>query len=201
VNGKWLRRSKSQRQDRYGSFHPARRKVRAACDKIIERNSPANRPGQLEGKVRRHLSTLSRHAARSAGLARPACLDAYRLETRERLAKVFAANGFNRLSAAWVDVIPSRTTVYFLHHPACSAWRPRLFILDEADRNELRRRLKPCSSSYSAQPAMNDVGACRRQVIALRDRDRKPLGRAAGATCNYLYKVRRRTHRLGRLPT
>jgi putative endopeptidase len=195
VNGKWLDTFEiPSDRTRYGSFTLLAEKSEQRVRKIIEELAAAKPdPATLEGKVATiYNAYLDTGAIEARGLA-PAqpYLDRIKaMETREDLAKVFAANGFTAPVGGWVDVDSKQTDQYIFYiTQAGLGMGDRDYYLVDNDKNtELRAAYKAMLSSLLAAAGYDDADAAADKVISLETEIAKAhWDRAAGRNRNLTY--------------
>ena len=195
VNGKWLDTFEiPSDRTRYGSFTLLAEKSEQRVRKIIEELAAAKPdPATLEGKVATiYNAYLDTGAIEARGLApaQPYLDRIQAMETREDLAKVFAANGFTAPVGGWVDVDSKQTDQYIFYiTQAGLGMGDRDYYLVDNDKNaELRAAYKAMLSSLLAAAGYNDADAAANKVIALETEIAKAhWDRAAGRNRNLTY--------------
>jgi len=195
VNGKWLDTFEiPSDRTRYGSFTLLAEKSEQRVRKIIDELAAAKPdPATLEGKVAGiYNAYLDTAAIEAQGLApaRPYLDRIQAMETREDLAKVFAANGFTAPVGGWVDVDSKQTDQYIFYiTQAGLGMGDRDYYLVDSDKNtELRAAYKAMLSSLLGAAGYDDVGAAADKVIALETEIAKAhWDRAAGRNRNLTY--------------
>ena len=195
VNGKWLDTFEiPSDRTRYGSFTLLAEKSEQRVRKIIEELAAAKPdPATLEGKVATiYNAYLDTGAIEARGLApaQPYLDRIQAMETREDLAKVFAANGFTAPVGGWVDVDSKQTDQYIFYiTQAGLGMGDRDYYLVDNDKNtELRAAYKAMLSSLLAAAGYDDADAAADQVIAVETEIAKAhWDRAAGRNRNLTY--------------
>ncbi|MBU2607357.1 MAG: M13 family peptidase [Alphaproteobacteria bacterium] len=195
VNGKWLDTFEiPSDRTRYGSFTLLAEKSEQRVRKIIDELAAAKPdPATLEGKVAGiYNAYLDTAAIEAQGLApaRPYLDRIQAMETREDLAKVFAANGFTAPVGGWVDVDSKQTDQYIFYiTQAGLGMGDRDYYLVDSDKNtELRAAYKAMLSSLLGAAGYDDAGAAADKVIALETEIAKAhWDRAAGRNRNLTY--------------
>ena len=195
VNGKWLDTFEiPSDRTRYGSFTLLAEKSEQRVRKIIDELAAAKPdPATLEGKVAGiYNAYLDTAAIEAKGLtpAQPFLDRIQAMETREDLAKVFAANGFTAPVGGWVDVDSKQTDQYIFYiTQAGLGMGDRDYYLVDNDKNaELRAAYKAMLSSLLAAAGYNDADAAANKVIALETEIAKAhWDRAAGRNRNLTY--------------
>ena len=195
VNGKWLDTFEiPSDRTRYGSFTLLAEKSEQRVRKIIEELAAAKPdPATLEGKVATiYNAYLDTGAIEARGLApaQPYLDRIQAMETREDLAKVFAANGFTAPVGGWVDVDSKQTDQYIFYiTQAGLGMGDRDYYLVDSDKNtELRAAYKAMLSSLLGAAGYDDAGAAADKVIALETEIAKAhWDRAAGRNRNLTY--------------
>jgi len=195
VNGKWLDTFEiPSDRTRYGSFTLLAEKSEQRVRKIIDELAAAKPdPATLEGKVAGiYNAYLDTAAIEAKGLApaRPYLDRIQAMETREDLAKVFAANGFTAPVGGWVDVDSKQTDQYIFYiTQAGLGMGDRDYYLVDSDKNtELRAAYKAMLSSLLGAAGYDDAGAAADKVIALETEIAKAhWDRAAGRNRNLTY--------------
>ena len=195
VNGKWLDTFEiPSDRTRYGSFTLLAEKSEQRVRKIIDELAAAKPdPATLEGKVAGiYNAYLDTAAIEAKGLtpAQPFLDRIQAMETREDLAKVFAANGFTAPVGGWVDVDSKQTDQYIFYiTQAGLGMGDRDYYLVDNDKNtELRAAYKAMLSSLLAAAGYNDADAAADKVIAVETEIAKAhWDRAAGRNRNLTY--------------
>ena len=195
VNGKWLDTFEiPSDRTRYGSFTLLAEKSEQRVRKIIEELAAAKPdPATLEGKVATiYNAYLDTGAIEARGLApaQPYLDRIQAMETREDLAKVFAANGFTVPVGGWVDVDSKQTDQYIFYiTQAGLGMGDRDYYLVDNDKNtELRAAYKVMLSSLLAAAGYDDADAAADKVIAVETEIAKAhWDRAAGRNRNLTY--------------
>ena len=150
-------------------------------------------PATLEGKVAGiYNAYLDTAAIEAQGLApaRPYLDRIQAMETREDLAKVFAANGFTAPVGGWVDVDSKQTDQYIFYiTQAGLGMGDRDYYLVDNDKNtELRAAYKAMLSSLLGAAGYDDADAAADRVIAVETEIAKAhWDRAAGRNRNLTY--------------
>mgnify|MGYP003635585005 FL=1 len=195
VNGKWLDTFEiPSDRTRYGSFTLLAEKSEQRVRKIIDELAAAKPdPATLEGKVAGiYNAYLDTAAIEAKGLtpAQPFLDRIQAMETREDLAKVFAANGFTVPVGGWVDVDSKQTDQYIFYiTQAGLGMGDRDYYLVDNDKNtELRAAYKVMLSSLLAAAGYDDADAAADKVIAVETEIAKAhWDRAAGRNRNLTY--------------
>ena len=195
VNGKWLDTFEiPSDRTRYGSFTLLAEKSEQRVRKIIDELAAAKPdPATLEGKVAGiYNAYLDTAAIEAKGLtpAQPFLDRIQAMETREDLAKVFAANGFTVPVGGWVDVDSKQTDQYIFYiTQAGLGMGDRDYYLVDNDKNtELRAAYKAMLSSLLAAAGYDDADAAADKVIAVETEIAKAhWDRAAGRNRNLTY--------------
>ena len=195
VNGKWLDTFEiPSDRTRYGSFTLLAEKSEQRVRKIIEELAAAKPdPATLEGKVATiYNAYLDTGAIEARGLApaQPYLDRIQAMETREDLAKVFAANGFTAPVGGWVDVDSKQTDQYIFYiTQAGLGMGDRDYYLVDNDKNtELRAAYKAMLSSLLGAAGYDDADAAADRVIAVETEIAKAhWDRAAGRNRNLTY--------------
>ena len=174
ANGKWVDSFEIPAdRTRYGAFTLLAEKSEQRVRNIIDEVAAAHPdPATLEGKVAAvYNAYIDTDAIEAAGLA-PAqpYLDKIKaMTTREDLAKLFAATGFQSPIGGWVDVDSKQTDQYtFYVTQAGLGMGDRDYYLVESEKNtELLAAYKTMLSTMLSEAGYEDADAAADQVITL----------------------------------
>ncbi|WP_439619842.1 M13 family metallopeptidase [Hyphomonas sp.] len=195
VNGIWLDSFEiPSDRTRYSSFTLLAEKSEQRVRKIIEELAAVQPdPATLEGKVATlYNAYLDTAAIESRGLApaQPYLDRIQSIATREDLAQVFAANGYQTPVAGWVDVDSKQTDQYIFYVTQSGlGMGDRDYYLVDNDRNtELRAAYRTMLTSLLASAGYDDAAAAADSVIAVEtDIAKAHWDRAAGRNRNLTY--------------
>lgn len=195
ANGKWIDGFQiPSDRTRFGAFTLLAEKSEQRVRKIIETvASAAPDPATLEGKVAAiYNAYMDTDSIEAAGLApaRPYLDRIAAMSTREDLAELFAATGFQSPVGGWVDVDAKKTDQYtFYVQQAGLGMGDRDYYLVESDKNsELMAAYKTMLTTMLTEAGYEDAEAAAEGVIALETEIAKAhWDRAIGRNRNLLY--------------
>ncbi len=174
VNGTWLDTFEMPAdRTRYGSFTLLREKSEQRVKFIIDDLAEAKPdPATLEGKVAAYYNAfVNTDAINEAGLApaQPYLDRIAAIETREDLAKVFAANGYASPIGGWVDVDSKDTESYIFYVSQGGLGLPDrdTYLKDEGKNVEHREAYLAYLTFLLEQAGYEDAGDAAARVLAL----------------------------------
>ena len=195
VNGIWLDSFEiPSDRTRYSSFTLLAEKSEQRVRKIIEELAAAKPdPATLEGKVATlYNAYLDTAAIEAKGLApvQPYLDRIQSIATREDLAQVFAANGYQTPVGGWVDVDSKQTDqyIFYITQSGLGMGDRDYYLVDNDKNTELRAAYKAMLTSLLATAGYDDAAAAADKVIALETGIAKAhWDRAAGRNRNLTY--------------
>ncbi|MGH1422493.1 MAG: M13 family metallopeptidase [Hyphomonas sp.] len=195
VNGKWLNSFEIPAdRTRYGAFTLLAEKSEQRVRKIIEEIAAERRsPESIEGKVAAiYNAYMDKNAIEMAGLTTitPYLKRIETIETREDLARTFAATGFASPIGGWVDIDAKQTDTYIFHLTQSGlGMGDRDYYLNDSDKNlEIRAAYKMMLESFLHETGSEDASADADTVIALETKIAAAhWDRAAGRNRNLTY--------------
>ena len=195
ANGKWLDSFViPSDRTRYGAFTLLAEKSEQRVLNIIQELAEAEPdPATLEGKVASvYNAYMDTSGIETAGLApvTPYLSKIKNIDSREDLAKLFAATGYASPIAGWVDVDSKQTDQYIFYvTQAGLGIGDRDYYLDDTEKNlEIRAAYKAMLTSLLTEAGYEEAEAAADRVIALETRiARAHWDRATGRNRNLTY--------------
>ena len=179
---------------RYGAFTLLAEKSEQRVLNIIQELAEAEPdPATLEGKVASvYNAYMDTSGIETAGLApvTPYLSKIKNIDSREDLAKLFAATGYASPIAGWVDVDSKQTDQYIFYvTQAGLGIGDRDYYLDDTEKNlEIRAAYKAMLTSLLTEAGYEEAEAAADRVIALETRiARAHWDRATGRNRNLTY--------------
>ena len=195
ANGKWLDSFViPSDRTRYGAFTLLAEKSEQRVLNIIQELAEAEPdPATLEGKVASvYNAYMDTSGIETAGLApaTPYLSKIKNIDSREDLAKLFAATGYASPIAGWVDVDSKQTDQYIFYvTQAGLGIGDRDYYLDDTEKNlEIRAAYKAMLTTLLTEAGYEEAEAAADRVIALETRiARAHWDRATGRNRNLTY--------------
>ena len=200
VNGAWYANfNMPEDKTRYGSFTLLRDKSEKRVNTIIEELAAAEPdPATLEGKVAAYYNAyMDTDAIEAARLdpVQPYLGRIADIETREDLAKVFAAGGFSSPIGGWVDVDSKNTEAYIFYLSQGGLGLPDrdMYLTDDGKNPEIREGYLKYLTLLLGEAGYEKPDAAAQRVLALETKIAKAhwdrtVGRNRNLTYNKMTK-------------